>query len=231
MQSKIIKSAEEIEIIKASAKIVDDCYGLLLNWVNVGMTEIQVANFVLNTMKELGAEGVSFDTIVAFGENGCEPHHIPTSRALSSGDMVTVDMGAVLGGYCSDFTRTFAYGKPNAEMLEIYDIVKTSQSLSLKAVKAGERCFDIDKICRDYIAENGYGEKYIHGTGHGVGLLIHEAPTLNRKSEEILEDGMVITIEPGIYVQNLGGVRIEDMVIVGENVPLSIHSRELIVLG
>lgn len=230
-QNNVIKSADEIDIICRSAKIVDDCYERLLNWIEIGMTEIQVAEYIFTTMKSLGATDVSFDTIVAFGESGCEPHHIPASRKLVSGDMVTVDMGARFDGYCSDFTRTFAYGTPSNRMLEIYEIVKNSQALALDAVKAGERCANIDKVARDYILNRGYGDFYIHGTGHGVGQLIHEAPTLNSRSEEILKDGMVITIEPGIYVKWLGGVRIEDMVIVGENQPLSRHGRELVKLG
>ncbi|MDD4839797.1 MAG: M24 family metallopeptidase [Clostridia bacterium] len=230
MQSNIIKTQEEIEIIKRSAKIVDECFDRVLKETHLGMTEIELSDFITKTMVELGAQGLSFDTIAAFGENGCEPHHIPTERALIEGDMVTIDMGAILDNYCSDFTRTFALGNPSAKMLEIYETVKGSHAAGLKAVKAGIRCFDIDKECRDYIAEKGYGEAFIHGTGHGVGLLIHEAPTLNTKSEEVLENGMVVTIEPGIYIKDLGGVRIEDMMIVGESEPLSRHTRELIIL-
>lgn len=222
--------AEEVALIRRGAKIVDDCFDAVLLKIRAGMTEIQLSDFIKTTLISLGADDISFETIVCFGENGSEPHHVPTDRALKKGDMVTVDMGATVSGFCSDFTRTFAFGTPDAKMVEIYQIVKAAQEIGLKTVGAQVRCFDVDKVCRDYIAEKGFGEYFVHGTGHGVGKLIHEPPTINAKSEEVLRQGEVVTIEPGIYISGVGGVRIEDMVVVGENAPLSRHGRELLAI-
>ena len=143
---------------------------------------------------------------------------------------VTIDMGAVVGGYCSDFTRTVAFGEVGEEMRHVYDVVYKAQKDALKAVSDGVACKAVDAVARDYIAECGFGEYYVHGTGHGVGTLIHESPTLNSRSEEILMRGQVVTVEPGIYLPSKGGVRIEDMIEVGQDKPFSRHSTELIVL-
>ena len=175
-----------------------------------GVTERELADLILRETLRLGAEGVSFDTIVAFGESGAEPHHVPTDKRLERGMLVTVDMGAVVGGYCSDFTRTFAAG--------------------MARVAPGVACRAADAAARDIIAAAGYAEQYIHGTGHGVGREIHEPPTLNPKSEETLLAGQVVTVEPGIYMPGRMGVRIEDMVLVGEGRPFSRHNTELLTL-
>ena len=199
MQNDRVKSAQELALMRRAAAVTDDVYDCLLASVREGVTERELADLILRETLRLGAEGVSFDTIVAFGESGAEPHHVPTDKRLERGMLVTVDMGAVVGGYCSDFTRTFAFG-------------------------------DIDEEQRRIIAAAGYAEQYIHGTGHGVGREIHEPPTLNPKSEETLLAGQVVTVEPGIYIPGRMGVRIEDMVLVGEGRPFSRHNTELLTL-
>jgi Xaa-Pro aminopeptidase len=225
-----VKSFEEIKKIRRAQAIIDDVYDLLLERVREGESEAELAEFVKSSVLSLGGEDVSFDTIAAFGSGGAEPHHIPSEKRLEKGMLITVDMGAKYHGYCSDFTRTFAFGNVSAREKEIYNIVYTAQKEAVKAVAAGVRCADVDKAARDIIAKAGYGENYIHGTGHGVGTLIHEAPTLNARSVEVLENNMVVTVEPGIYVDGFCGVRIEDMLIVGNPAPLSRHSTELIIL-
>lgn len=231
MQNDFVKTEEERALMKRAAEITDDVFDCVLDALKEGVTERQIAELIAQKTVEFGASGVSFDTIVAFGAGGAEPHHVPTDAALEKGDMVTVDMGAVVGGYCSDFTRTVAFGEPDAEMRKVYQTVLEAYKRAFAAVADGVGCRAADSAARDYIAAQGYGEFYIHGTGHGVGTLIHESPTLNARSEEVLRRGQVVTVEPGIYLPDKGGVRIEDMVTVGEGVPFSRHNRELIVLG
>ncbi|MEG2450646.1 MAG: M24 family metallopeptidase [Clostridia bacterium] len=228
MQNKIVKSAKEISAIKKAAVIIDDTYDYILSVVREGMTEIELANLIEKKVLALGGSSLSFPSIVAFGESGCEPHHVPTDKKLEKGVLVTTDIGAVFDGYCSDFTRTFAFGEVGKEEKEIYEIVYQSQKLGLKAVEAKVNCKDVDTVCRDYIAKFGYGEFYIHNTGHGVGQLIHEEPYLKQASDEVLENNMVVTIEPGIYLPARCGCRIEDMIVVGEKSPVSRHATELI---
>ena len=229
MASDIIKTKKEIAAIKRAVDIIDDCYEAVLKFVRGGVSELDIANFIEKFVLDNGGSGLSFDTIVAFGEGGAEPHHVPTDKKLEEGMLVTIDMGAVYDGYCSDFTRTFAYGDINDKQREIYDVVYTAQKMGVPATKAGISCHDLDKVCRDYIAEQGYGDKFIHTTGHGVGKLIHEDPRVGKGTDTLLENNMVITIEPGIYLQGEMGVRIEDTLVVGEGV-LSRIPTELIIL-
>ena len=232
MPSRLIKTDEDIKNILEAVRIIDVVYDKILNgYIKEGMTELDLALLVYKFVIEEGGEGLSFNTIAAFGESGCEPHHVPKKdKKLEKGMLVTLDIGAIYGGQCSDFTRTFGFGYVNDEQKKIYEIVKRSQAEAASALKAGFGCKAIDKIARDIIAEEGYGEYYIHGTGHGVGCEIHEAPTLNTRSEEILEDREVVTVEPGIYLPGKMGVRIEDMYIIGQDGPLSKIERELIIL-
>lgn len=230
MQNDHIKSAEEIALMRRAAAITDDVYEYILGIVSEGVTETALADAIYRKTVELGASGVSFDTIVAFGESGAEPHHVPTDKRLQKGMFVTIDMGAVVEGLCSDFTRTFAFGDIDEEQRRVYDTVYEAQKLALSAVADGTACRAADAAARDHIARCGYGEFYIHGTGHGVGTEIHEPPTLNAKSEETLAAGQVVTVEPGIYLPGRMGVRIEDMVLVGEGRPFSRHTTELITL-
>ncbi len=230
MRSDHVKSADELALMRRAARITDDVYDHVLAIARVGMTEKELADAILEKTLLLGGSGVSFDTIVAFGESGAEPHHVPTDKPLESGVLVTVDMGCVVEGYCSDFTRTFAFGEVGEEERRIYAVVLEAQKRGIAAVGEGVATRAVDSASREVIAEAGYGEFYIHGTGHGVGTEIHEPPTLNQKSEETLVCGQVVTVEPGIYLPGRMGVRIEDMVLVGENRPFSRHTTELITL-
>lgn len=231
MQNRIIKTEDELSDIIKSAFITDEVFDLVLDYIEIGMTEKEVAKFIEQSFIKLGGERLSFDTIVAFGENGAEPHHVPCDRKLSGAEFVTIDMGTVVGGYCSDFTRTFAVGGATKEMIDVYEAVREAEKIGAGALKDGVKCFDVDKAVRDYLSEKGYGDKFVHGTGHGVGLEIHEAPTLNTKSDEVLKDNMVVTVEPGVYIEGSLGVRIENLYIVGRAEPLSRHDTKLIIIG
>lgn len=231
MQNRIIKTDDELSNIIKSAFITDEVFDLVLDYIEIGMTEKEVAKFIEQSFIKLGGERLSFDTIVAFGENGAEPHHVPCDRKLSGAEFVTIDMGTVVGGYCSDFTRTFAMSGATKEMIDVYEAVREAEKIGAGALKDGVKCFDVDKAVRDYLTEKGYGDKFIHGTGHGVGLEIHEAPTLNTKSDEVLKDNMVVTVEPGVYIEGSLGVRIENLYIVGRAEPLSRHDTKLIIIG
>lgn len=231
MQNRIIKTEDELSDIIKSAFITDEVFDLVLDYIEIGMTEKEVAKFIEQSFIKLGGERLSFDTIVAFGENGAEPHHVPCDRKLSGAEFVTIDMGTVVGGYCSDFTRTFAMGGATKEMIDVYEAVREAEKIGAGALKDGVKCFDVDKAVRDYLTEKGYGDKFVHGTGHGVGLEIHEAPTLNTKSDEVLKDNMVVTVEPGVYIEGSLGVRIENLYIVGRAEPLSRHDTKLIIIG
>ena len=231
MEEGIIKKDFELRAMVRAAQIIDDTYDAVLATIKEGDSEIEIANFIEEFVLMQGASGLSFDTIVAFGKGGAEPHHVPTDCKLEKGMLVTIDMGAVYEGYCSDFTRTFAFGDISDKQREIYDVVYKSQKLGVEATKVGAGCHDVDKVCRDYISEHGYGEYFIHTTGHGVGKVVHEQPRLGKGSEQVLEKNMVVTIEPGIYLPNEMGVRIEDMIIVGGESVVSRHPTELIVIN
>lgn len=210
----------------------DAVFEHMLDFIKVGMTEIQVAEEIERVFMSMGAEGLSFDTIAVSGVNSNQPHGVPTDKKLVEGEFLTMDFGAVYKGYCGDMTRTIALGYATDEMIKVYEIVLESQLAGLAAVKAGVRCADVDKASRDIIEAAGYGEYYIHGTGHGVGTLVHEPPTLNARSEEILQENQAVTVEPGIYLPEKFGVRIEDLAIV---TPFGIinctqSKKELIVL-
>lgn len=230
MEDGIIKNKQELNLMLRAAQIIDDTYDAVLDTIKEGDSEIDVANFIEEFVLMQGASGLSFDTIVAFGKGGAEPHHVPTDCKLEKGMLVTIDMGAVYQGYCSDFTRTFAFGDINDKQREIYDIVYRAQKLGVEAAKVGVECGSVDKACRDYISEHGYGEYFIHTTGHGVGKVVHEFPRLGKNDTTVLEKNMVVTIEPGIYLPDEMGVRIEDMVITGNDCVVSRHPTELIVI-
>jgi Xaa-Pro aminopeptidase len=212
--SNIIKNEEEINYISQAAAIGDQCFSHILGFIEPGMSEKTVANEIERFLYEHGAEGLAFDTICVSGERSCLPHGEPTDKIIEKGEFVTLDFGAVINGYCGDMTRTIAIGSVSQEMKRVYEIVLEAQLAAIDFIKAGVSCFDADKIARDIITKAGYGKEYPHGLGHGVGKLVHEAPTLNAKSEEVLEENMVITIEPGIYIPDRFGVRIEDLAIV-----------------
>ena len=213
-KTNIVKSPDELLLIMTAEAMGDKVFEHMLDYVKVGMTEIQIAEEIEKTFMKLGAEGLSFPTIAVSGVNSTEPHGVPSDKKICEGEFLTMDMGAVYKGYCGDMTRTVAIGYATDEMKEIYDIVLKSQTAGLKAVKPGVRCFDVEKICRDIIKDAGYGEYFIHGTGHGIGTEVHEEPRFNQVSEAVLEENMAMTVEPGIYIPGKFGVRIEDLAIV-----------------
>jgi Xaa-Pro aminopeptidase len=206
------KDADERRALGAAQAIADQAFEGLLAKLVEGVTERQVALDLDVSMRALGAEGVAFDTIVAFGENSSEPHHHPVDRPLAHGDLVKVDFGCVVDGYHSDMTRTVAFGQPPPRLREVYEVVRLAQQAGVEAVRAGVPCREVDRATRDLIREAGYAEQYRHSVGHGVGLEIHEQPWLRQGSDDLLPEGAVVTVEPGVYLDGVGGVRIEDMV-------------------
>ena len=214
---RIIKSADEIEKLKTAQNIAEKAYLEVINMVKPGITERQIALELEYLMKKNGAEKIAFDLITVTGKKTSLPHGVPTDVEVRNGDFVTFDIGAVYEGYHSDMTRTVAVGEVSDKQREIYDIVLKSHLAGLDAVRAGVSGFDVDKVCRDIIKDAGYGEFFGHGTGHGVGLEIHEEPRVSPKGETILKSGMIITVEPGIYLPDEFGVRIEDTVLVTDN--------------
>jgi len=207
-----VKAESELLSLNAAQGIADDAFDLITGKLAEGMREREVAFELDTAMRKAGAECVAFDTIVAFGENAAEPHHSPTDRQLQRGDAVKLDFGAVVDGYHSDMTRTVAFGELDPRLLEIYDVVRRAQQAGVDAVRAGAVGGEVDRAVRDLIEDAGYGDHYTHSLGHGVGLEVHEGPMLRTASEDVLPEGSVVTVEPGIYVGGLGGVRIEDMV-------------------
>ncbi len=214
---RVIKSEDEIRVLKKSVLLNERVFQLVYNSIDPGMTEIEIALALELTMRELGAEGPSFDTIVAFGTNAAKPHAVPTDRVLKSGDIVLVDMGLVLQGYCSDMTRTFVAGKPDKTYLERLRVVRKAQLAGINAIHAGAVCRDVDRAAREVIVNAGYGDFFGHGLGHGVGLAVHEDPRLGPRSRKKLQAGMIVTIEPGIYLPEWGGIRLENMAVVRED--------------
>lgn len=227
-----VKDAEEIHAIELAQEATDNAFDDVLDRLAVGMSERQAAHELDLAMHRAGADGRSFETIVAFGENAAEPHHSPTRRALEEGDVIKMDFGALWNGYHADMTRTIAFGQPPTELRKVHDVVREAQQAGLDAVRAGARTGDVDRAARAVIERAGYGERFSHPLGHGVGLEIHEHPRLRHGGEDPLPAGAVVTIEPGVYVPGLGGVRIEDMVEVTDDgcraIPTS--TRELIEL-
>jgi Xaa-Pro aminopeptidase len=223
------KDESEIAAITAAAELTDEIYTEIFERGFIGRTEAEVADYVVARMREQGAEA-SFPPIVAAGPNGASPHAEPGARAIGSGELVVIDMGSKLDGYCSDCTRTVATGELEAEAVEIYSVTLKAQELALEAVAAGRGAAEIDAVAREVIEEAGYGESFGHGLGHGVGLEIHEAPRLGPRSGDTLIEGDVVTVEPGIYLSGRYGVRIEDLVVVGADgvaANLSAHPKVL----
>ncbi|KRQ86846.1 putative peptidase [Caloramator mitchellensis] len=214
---RMIKEEEEIELIAKAASIADMAFEHIIKFLKVGAVEKDIALELEYFMKKHGAEGLSFNSIVVSGARSSLPHGTPSDKKIEYGDFVTLDFGCIYKGYCSDMTRTVVVGKASDKHKEIYNAVLDANEAALKAIKAGLSCFDADRIARDIIKERGYGDKFGHGLGHGVGMEVHEMPRLNFRSNEILQAGMVVTDEPGIYVPNFGGVRIEELVVVTED--------------
>ena len=227
-----VKTPKEIMIIRKACNITADAFRAILPKIREGMTEKELQIELDFTMLKLGADTTAFDTIIAAGEHGCLPHAIPGDRKIQRGDMITMDFGAKVGNYCADMTRTVALGKPSEEMRRIYETVLRAQTMCEDALAAGKNCFEIDKLARDYIDARGYAGRFGHGLGHSVGIDIHEEPRLNTVCQDILKAGIVITVEPGVYVPGVGGVRIEDTCLVKENgcEALTDADKQLIIL-
>lgn len=211
------KSEEEKHKILAAQAIAEKAFDHILGFIKEGVTERKIALELDFFMLKNGAEAISFDTIAVSGKNTSLPHGVPSDKKIGRGDFITMDYGAVVNGYHSDMTRTVAVGEISSKQAEIYETVLKAQKNSLKVLKAGISGFDADKAARDIIENAGYGKFFGHGTGHGVGLQIHESPRLSPKSKHTLEIGDVVTVEPGIYLPDEFGVRIEDMAYITEN--------------
>lgn len=226
------KDDEEISFIERAQRITDEAFDSVLERLTEGVAEQEVAFDLETAMRRGGAERVAFDAIVAFGENAAEPHHRPSSRTLRRGDVVKLDFGCVVDGYHSDMTRTIAYGEPDSKLKEIHALVLEAHRAGRQAVRAGIEGGTVDAAARAVIVDAGFGEQFGHGLGHGVGLEIHEGPTLRREGTDVLPERAVVTVEPGVYVPELGGVRIEDMVIVGEESarPMPTTTQEFLIL-
>ncbi|MFD3447776.1 Xaa-Pro dipeptidase [Microbacteriaceae bacterium 4G12] len=229
---RLIKTDSEIKILKEAAQIADAAFTHILSFIRPGISELEVSNELEFFMRKQGAASSSFDIIVASGHRSALPHGVASEKLIEQGDFVTLDFGAYYKGYCSDITRTIAVGEPSPELKKIYDIVLESQLRGVNGIRTGITGREADALTRDYITEKGYGQYFGHSTGHGIGLEVHEGPSLAFRSDTVLEPGMVVTVEPGIYVPNLGGVRIEDDVLVtSEGNEVLTHSpKELIIL-
>ena len=211
---RMVKDEAEIELLARACAITGEAFSAVLDWLAPGVTERQFAIVLERTMIDLGAEACAFDTIVASGPNGAIPHHVPGSRGFETGDLVTVDCGARVGGYHADMTRTVAIGTPAAWQWDIYELVATAQAAGVAAARAGAGVDRVDASSREIISDAGHGDHFSHGLGHGVGLEIHEAPMIGYGKTGTLQDRVPITIEPGIYLPGAGGVRIEDTLVV-----------------
>ena len=225
--SRIIKDEKEILILKKASKIIDGMFDLCSKKIKTGQKESELQTILMthaleHEMFDTGYKSTLNPLIIAGGPNGALPHAQVTQRKFKKGDLVVIDLTLRYKGYVSDATRTFAIGKISSQAKEVYDIVKESQSLGLKAVKPNVDCKQIDFTCRKYIEEKNYGKYFIHSTGHGIGLEVHELPTISYKSDTKLKENMAITVEPGIYIQNKFGIRIEDSLIVKER-PIVLH--------
>ena len=212
-----IKTKEEIDNIKSAQRLTDLTFQYILPRIEAGRTELEIMLDMEFFMRKNGSEGVSFDFIVVSGKNSSLPHGVPTDIKIEKGDFITMDFGAVINGYRSDMTRTVAVGSISEEQKMVYNTVLKAQLAAIGAARPGVECRAVDKVARDIIAAAGYDGCFGHGLGHSVGIDIHENPCFNRNDETPLESGMVITVEPGIYLENKFGVRIEDMIIITEN--------------
>lgn len=228
---RVIKDQGEIEDLQKAADLADKTIAYLAGRIKPKRTEREVAFDAVNFMKTNGAEGESFDIIVASGANSSMPHAASTDKKIAAGDLVLVDLGAIVNGYCSDITRTFVIGKPAPEQKAMHKAVVESLDKVFEAIKPGQGAAEIDDICRSYLDNYGGPARLLHGLGHGVGLEIHEKPQIGTGSTDELKDGMVFTVEPGLYAKGYGGVRVEDMVILNGTPRLMTRSpRDLIEL-
>ena len=229
---RAVKSNGELELIRGAQSLTDQTFDYILPRISAGRTEREIMLDMEFFMRGLGASGVSFDFIVVSGKNSSLPHGVPTDKKIEKGDFVTMDFGGIVGGYCSDMTRTVAVGSITDEQKVVYDTTLKAQLAAIDAIHAGAVCGDIDKIARDIIYDAGYKGCFGHALGHSVGIDVHEAPNLSPNNNAILQPGNVVTVEPGIYLENKFGVRIEDMIYVTEDgcINLTKTDKNLIIL-
>ncbi|PFR90783.1 aminopeptidase [Bacillus cereus] len=229
---RIVKDTPEIEIMKIAANIADEAFHHILTFLKPGISENTVRDELEFFMRKKGAASSSFQIIVASGVRSSLPHGVASNKIIERGDIVTLDFGALYDGYCSDITRTVVIGEPSEEFKKIYNIVLEALKRGTEAIKPGETAKRIDDITRNYITEHGYGQYFGHSTGHGLGLEIHEPLRLSQESKATLEEGMVVTVEPGIYIPNWGGCRIEDDIVITKDgyEVITKSNRELIII-
>lgn len=209
-----VKDQMELQVMKEAADLADRAYTHILSFIRPGATELDIALELEFFMRKHGATATSFETIVASGERSALPHGVASERVIGNNEFVKLDFGAYYKGYCSDITRTVFVGTPEPRHKEIYDIVLEAQTYTLEHLRPGLTCQEADALARDIIAKYGYKDQFGHSTGHGLGMEVHESPRVSPKSKEILRPGMTVTIEPGIYIPDFGGVRIEDDVVI-----------------
>ncbi|RAO99705.1 proline dipeptidase [Petrotoga sp. 9PW.55.5.1] len=214
---RMIKDSEEIRLMKASSLINDNAMEKVIEIVSEMLPEKYLAKAIKNIFEKEGADEVSFNPIIGYGKNSSDPHHLPDNSKVKDGDPVLIDIGCIKNYYCSDMTRTVFFGKPTEKMKDIYQIVLDANLQAIEHVKPGVMASEVDSIARNFIKNKGYGDFFKHRLGHGVGLEIHEPPYISFNSKTTLKPGMIFSIEPGIYIPKIGGVRIEDLVLVTEN--------------
>jgi Xaa-Pro aminopeptidase len=212
-----IKDEVEIDCIRKAVRLNEEVFAEIHSSLNSYATEIDIALAIESAMRRKGAERPSFDTIVASGENGALPHAVPGSSPIEKNGSLTIDMGLILNGYCSDMTRNLVAGKTDKRYRKLHRLVRKAQLAGAAAIRSGVRCCDADKAARDVIADGGYGDFFGHSLGHGVGLAVHEEPRLSARSNKKLKPGMIVTVEPGIYIPGWGGIRLENMYVVRED--------------
>lgn len=229
---RLVKNQSEIDKIVTAQRIAEKAFDHILGFIEVGKTEKEVALELEYFMLKNGADGLSFETIAVSGKNSSLPHGVPSDKKIESGDFVTMDYGAITEFYHSDMTRTVAVGEVSSKQIEVYETVLEAQLKGLEAIRSGIKGKDVDAVARKIIADKGYGDYFGHGLGHGVGVEIHEAPSLSPSGEIILEEGHIVTVEPGIYLPGEFGVRIEDMAVVTKDgcENLTVCEKKLIVL-
>lgn len=227
-----IKDSEEIESLKTAIEITDDVFQKIIPEIKQGVTEKYIATKISYLFKMNGAEGDSYESIIAGGPRSALPHARPTDRKFKKGDFIVMDFGALYNGYHADMTRTLVVGKPSTKHTEIYDIVLKAQLNGISTARSGIPCSEVDSACRSIIENKGYGEMFNHSTGHGIGLEVHTLPRVHKNNHELLKKNNVITIEPGIYIPDWGGVRIEDDCLILDSTcqPLNESTKELIIV-
>lgn len=208
------KDPEEIFMTRRAIACAEGAFRELCQWIRPGMTEAAVARQLEDLMRQGGAEGPSFPIIVAAGPNSAKPHAVPGDRPIQTGEPVLVDWGARVDGYCSDISRTVVFGNPDEQFIKLYAIVREAQTAAAATLRAGAHGKTVDAVARQIIQDAGFGDHFGHSLGHGTGLMIHEAPRLGPHSEDVLEAGMIVTVEPGIYLPDWGGIRLENQAVV-----------------